>query len=86
LTITAPIASAQTFDLPVIEYKCYVIPQGPALNKHAQLEDQFDQENITVQQPLYLCNPATKMFNGETFGGFPTATIPGTTIQIRCHT
>jgi hypothetical protein len=49
------------------EYKCYVLPPGPAVNKEAQFQDQFGTETVKVQQPLFLCNPATKIFNGMTF-------------------
>jgi hypothetical protein len=81
----SPRASAQVITLPTIEEKCYVIPPGPALNTPATLTDQFDTEDVRVQQPLYLCNPATKTFAGGTFGG-PTVTIPvppgATTVTI----
>jgi hypothetical protein len=87
ITIAAwsPRASAQVITLPTIEEKCYVIPPGRALNTPATLTDQFDTEDVLVQQPLYLCNPATKTFAGGTFGG-PTVTIPvppgATTVTI----
>ena len=81
LAIAAPVASGQALTLPTIEYKCYTVPPGAAVNKPATLTDQFDSENVRVQQAMLLCNPATKVFNGVTFGG-ETVTIPGTTIEI----
>jgi hypothetical protein len=49
----------------VTEYKCYDIPQGPAVGQEVTLEDQFGTEDVTVQQPLYLCNPALKNGKGD---------------------
>ena len=49
--------------LPEVEYKCYDLPQTSAINEPVRLQDQFDTEDVTLQQPLYLCNPALK--NGE---------------------
>jgi hypothetical protein len=58
----------------VTEYKCYDLPQTPAVGQDVTLEDQFHPEGeaVTVQQPLYLCNPATKIVNGVRFEN-PTA-------------
>jgi hypothetical protein len=56
----------------VTEYKCYDIPPGPAVGQEVTLEDQFGRQDVTVQQPLYLCNPATKIVNGVSFTN-PTA-------------
>jgi hypothetical protein len=39
------------------------LPQTSAIGEPVTLQDQFDTENVTLQQPLYLCNPALK--NGE---------------------
>src|SRR6266496_5653014 len=81
MAIAAPTASAQALTLPTIEYKCYVVPPGRAVNKPATLSDQFDTEDVHVQQPLFLCNPASKTFNGTTFGG-STVTVGGITIEV----
>jgi hypothetical protein len=55
----------------VVEYKCYDIPPGPAVGQEVTLIDQFhpepEGEVVTVQQPLYLCNPAAKIMNGVRF-------------------
>jgi hypothetical protein len=56
--------------IPEVEYKCYDLPQTSAIGEPVTLIDQFHPgtekepaEVVTLQQPLYLCNPALK--NGE---------------------
>lgn len=60
-----------------VEYKCYTLPQGRALNQDVGLNDQFGDETVVVQQPLLLCNPATKIVNGVVF----TAEAP----HLKCY-
>lgn len=77
-----PTPTVTPLTLPPIEFQCYQLAGGGALNQPATLKDQFDQDNVLVQEPQLLCNPATKRFNGRTFGGFPTITAVGTTVRI----
>jgi hypothetical protein len=93
-TIMAPVATAQvTVDLTnvVVDYKCYVVAPGPALNKPATLSDQFDEirgeEDVLIQQPQFLCNPARKTTTEGTFGG-PTVTVGDVTVilpHLKCY-
>jgi hypothetical protein len=82
-----PRASAQAASH-TAEYKCYNIPQSPAVGQPITLQDQFGTEEVTVQQPEYLCNPAIKTFNGVKFGSltrFPHLKcykiVPSTTVN-----
>jgi len=79
-TIAAPAARAQTVTLDltntIIDYECYVVPQGRALNARATLTDQFGAQSVLVQESLYLCNPTQKTFNGTVYGG---TTVTATT-------
>jgi hypothetical protein len=85
LMVAAPSAIAQTVQLPTIEFQCYVIQHGAHADANVRLTDQFGAENALVQESQLLCNPAKKVFNGNTFGG-QTVTIPvptgATTITI----
>jgi hypothetical protein len=64
-------ADAAEEKIPEVEYKCYDLPQTSAINEPVTLEDQFDKEDVTLQQPLYLCNPAVKTPSG----GKPTGNL-----------
>jgi hypothetical protein len=95
LMIMAPVATAQvTVDLTnvVVDYKCYVVAPGPALNKEATLSDQFDAirggvEDVLIQQPQFLCNPAIKTTAEGVFGG-PSVTVDDVTVilpHLKCY-
>jgi hypothetical protein len=62
---------AEAAQVPEVEYKCYDLPQTSAIDEPVKLEDQFDTENVTLKQPLYLCNPAVKTPSG----GKPTGSL-----------
>jgi hypothetical protein len=73
-------------------YKCYAA-SGTTLNRQATLSDQFFTGTTTVLQPVYFCNPVTKIHNNVTTGilnpdihlvcyATPPSTMPGRTINL----
>lgn len=89
LMIAVPRAQAQQLTITsIVDYECYVVPPGAALDAPAILTDQFGTQDVLVQASLYLCNPTTKVFQGQTFGGTTATLSNGETVvlpHLKCY-
>jgi hypothetical protein len=75
LTVTGPVAlAAPTWKLspgnhsaPVglDHFLLYKITYGSPINQSVNLQDEFDTENVTVYEPLFLANPVQKAYDGN---------------------